>query len=77
MRLRKPWQAARAGENDVQYMAWVEIAAVALGRLEQLDLYAEQDSCEHEWPLLIEPASRCTACRLMYGEWVDTSSTSE
>ena len=60
--------AARANAWMEQFTAWGEISAIAVGRMEQLIRYDRQASCDHEFGVRPQPATRCGLCDLMYGD---------
>jgi predicted transcriptional regulator len=65
---RQSFQHARQGYPQLELEAMADVAAIALGRCEQIIRTIRQDECEHLWEPPVEPATRCTQCGLMYGD---------
>lgn len=60
---------ARQPLSQLEYEAWVELAAIVVGRAEFVAWAEKRAECAHDWPRMHEPHSRCLLdCGLMYGE---------
>lgn len=66
-------QMAKHADFSTQYEAWIEAAAMIVGRAEQVLLHQTQAECEHEFPSngpRYAVDGRCDKCNLMLADFL-------